>query len=394
MPCIALAGSKIATVGWDPSVGAAGYELYYGTASGDYNYVVDVGSTNSCSISGLVEGTTYYFAAKAYNSEGVKSELSSELKYTIPVTNPDDFKLWIEAEEGDLFKSFSSAEDSTASGKYFVWTPQGTGNYWNPSSNAGYAEYSFDVPQAGNYVIWGRVIADSGTEDSFFVKIDSGNYALWDVQQSGSWKWDKVKDRDGADPVVYYLEAGEHTLTIMQREDGTKIDQILITNDLSYIPEQSGDNPPSVSIPQNSQLFLEAENGTLTSPFKTASDSNASSGQYGWVPNGWGSVKEPENSNGGVVFTFNVPAAGDYAVWARVLAPNSRDNSFFTAVDGGALTAWHIPSSTSWKWREISAVGSVVYLKAGTHTLTINQREDGTKIDQVLITGDLDYTPE
>ena len=38
------------------------------------------------------------------------------------------------------------------------------------------------------------------------------------------------------DPVTYYLEAGQHTLKVKQREDGTKLDRILITDDMQFVP--------------------------------------------------------------------------------------------------------------------------------------------------------------
>ena len=53
--------------------------------------------------------------------------------------------------------------------------------------------------------------------------------------------WDQVSDRFGADPVMYYLEVGTHTLRVKGREDGTKIDRILITNDVDYVPEGLGE---------------------------------------------------------------------------------------------------------------------------------------------------------
>ena len=95
---------------------------------------------------------------------------------------------------------------------------------------------------AGNYIIWGRVISNTGDDDSFFVSMDNGAYSLWDTALGGTetWIWDKVNNRGGADPVVYSLGAGQHTLIIKQREDGTKIDRILITNDMQYIPQGQG----------------------------------------------------------------------------------------------------------------------------------------------------------
>jgi hypothetical protein len=70
------------------------------------------------------------------------------------------------------------------------------------------------VPEAGNYVIWGRVLAVNGGDDSFYISMDGGDFALWDTQQAGSYVWDQVNNRGDSDPVVYYLAAEEHTLTI------------------------------------------------------------------------------------------------------------------------------------------------------------------------------------
>lgn len=83
-PFAAVAGTATIVVGWDASTSTvAGYEISYGTSSGKYDHVVDVGNNTSCSVSGLVEETTYYFAAKAYNSEGDKSAYSEELVHTV-----------------------------------------------------------------------------------------------------------------------------------------------------------------------------------------------------------------------------------------------------------------------------------------------------------------------
>ena len=83
-PFAAAAGTATIVVGWDASTGSvAGYEICYGTSSGKYDHVVDVGNNTSCSISGLVEETTYYLAVKSYDSEGNKSAYSEELVHTV-----------------------------------------------------------------------------------------------------------------------------------------------------------------------------------------------------------------------------------------------------------------------------------------------------------------------
>jgi hypothetical protein len=80
------------TLLWNPSPSPdiAGYEVLYGTASGDYSSEVLVGDTNVVTISNLEPGITYYFAVTCYNSVGEESVPSNEATYTVPadLTNP------------------------------------------------------------------------------------------------------------------------------------------------------------------------------------------------------------------------------------------------------------------------------------------------------------------
>ena len=61
-PC-AVAGDV--TLAWDPapSPPVTGYQIYYGPAAGNYPSKVDVGNATTYTVSGLVEGATYHFAA-------------------------------------------------------------------------------------------------------------------------------------------------------------------------------------------------------------------------------------------------------------------------------------------------------------------------------------------
>ena len=58
------------TLSWSPNneSNIAGYKIYYGTCSRNYPNSTEVGNTTIHTISGLDEGTTYYFAATAYDS--------------------------------------------------------------------------------------------------------------------------------------------------------------------------------------------------------------------------------------------------------------------------------------------------------------------------------------
>jgi hypothetical protein len=176
----------------------------------------------------------YSVMVQASNGVGTSATQS----FTINVV--DKVKIWIEAEAGSLNAPMQVAADTQASSGRYILVPNGAGNITDPSQAGGYAQYTFNVPTGGSYVIWGRASAASTLDDSFFVKVDNGAYALWDVQ-FGTWVWDMVNNRGVADPVIYSLGAGTHTLIVKQREDGAKIDRILITNDMGYVPQGTGE---------------------------------------------------------------------------------------------------------------------------------------------------------
>ena len=74
-----------ATLTWNPSTDptVVGYNLYYGGASGTYTNVLNAGNVTNATVSGLIQGTTYYFAATTHNSSGVQSPFSNEVAYTV-----------------------------------------------------------------------------------------------------------------------------------------------------------------------------------------------------------------------------------------------------------------------------------------------------------------------
>lgn len=86
----AFSATASVTLAWNPSTdpAIAGYNIYYGGASDAYTNEIFVGNATSVTISGLVPGTTYYFAATTYSASGLESAFSSELAYLVsPIVN-------------------------------------------------------------------------------------------------------------------------------------------------------------------------------------------------------------------------------------------------------------------------------------------------------------------
>jgi hypothetical protein len=81
-------GYQSLTLSWTPSSDpyVIGYHIYYGENSGGYDHMVSVSNADSVTITGLVEGWTYYFVATSVNAVGLESLPSNQVSYSVPGT--------------------------------------------------------------------------------------------------------------------------------------------------------------------------------------------------------------------------------------------------------------------------------------------------------------------
>lgn len=98
--------------------------------------------------------------------------------------------------------------------------------------------YDIDVPFAGEYKIWLRVLAPSTSSDSVFLSTGGGTPspqdAIYVSKTSDGWQWFATTRR---------LPAGRQTIKLRAREAGLGVDRILITALPAFMPTGLGDNP-------------------------------------------------------------------------------------------------------------------------------------------------------
>lgn len=97
----------------------------------------------------------------------------------------------------------------------------------------GYARYVFKVEKSGSYYLWGRKFWRDGCGNSFTIKMDN----MPDMTFGGDstydrWTWIVLNIPGG-----FELESGEHVLLVKNRENGVKLDQILLT---TVHPDEGG----------------------------------------------------------------------------------------------------------------------------------------------------------
>ncbi len=148
----------------------------------------------------------------------------------------------------------------------------------------------------------------------------------------------------------------------------------------------------------------EAEDAAkIEEPFKKRTGERADKRPKPQTNSGAGWVEIPDKANGskkegegtdlpGVArFKVNVPAAGAYIIWGRVLWPDGCGNSFWVLKEGrprqvlgedGTYDAWH--------WRPCS---TKLPLTKGVNVIEVRNREDGVLLDQLQITTDTRRAP-
>jgi len=154
-----------------------------------------------------------------------------------------DVEIALEAELADVItEPMVIAEDDLASNGEFIWME---GQPMVGGGGQGWAEFIINIPETGEYAVWGHVIAWDGNSDSFWVtwqpadpnenpQATNNNDFRWAVAGGSNWHWDRVNrwtDNDGTfDAMWEFDKVGDTVLRIGVREDATQIDAIFITS--------------------------------------------------------------------------------------------------------------------------------------------------------------------
>lgn len=153
-----------------------------------------------------------------------------------------DVEIALEAELANTLQApMVIADDELASDGKYVWMegPPATGG-----GDQGWAEFIINIPEAGEYALWGHVFAWDGNSDSFWVtwqpsdpdenaQVTKNFEYRWSISTKNAWHWDRINHwlNEGTfDREWEFDKAGETVLRIAVREDATKLDAIFVTS--------------------------------------------------------------------------------------------------------------------------------------------------------------------
>ncbi len=189
----------------------------------------------------IVDETTIHECSVAAESLGLPQD-----QRAFQVLTPLDQAIVIEAEAfteanagtGRAAASrweITQAYDGASAGWAVEWIPN-VGVATGDETIGPRLDYRIDFAEAGTYHVWIRMLGRTTSDDSVHAGLDGeaatlGNAGMTDV--SGEWHWEgRAPGRDGDPWVTVNVEpAGPHVFNVWMREDGTVIDQILLTTD-------------------------------------------------------------------------------------------------------------------------------------------------------------------
>ena len=129
-----------AILSWDPPTtnadgtnltDLAGYKVYYGSTSGNYNTVIDAANVTSYTVTNLTNNATYYFATTAYDTSANESGYSNEVSKTISDTSDTTAPVLSNITTGSITSTsaavtWTTDEQSTSQIEYGTTTSYGS----------------------------------------------------------------------------------------------------------------------------------------------------------------------------------------------------------------------------------------------------------------------------
>jgi hypothetical protein len=203
------------------------------------------------------------------------------------------------------------------------------------------------------------------------LNVDSSGTAVIRLSAPGA------KEVKGKLRSVSQTAEGEITLVAELQAGGNEF-AVRYEKESHAVPSLELETPPT-------PIFVEAEDGQLTTPMRALLEKDATGGVSIFAPPGAGRGENGGKvlDNGRATYKISIPKDGTYRLNARVFWKNTSSNSFFYAWDGGKpQILGNDENFGKWHWIQTGPT----HLKAGEHTLVIRNREENSVLDCMTVT--------
>ena len=154
-----------------------------------------------------------------------------------PICQSQNRYIWIEAESGQRTLPMQIGQDADASNSSYIFTPESTPDTTNPQPEA---TIDFDIPESGDYMLWARLYGPTGDNDAVYIGFN-GNYdRAFPDNAWGVYQWVGIEVTHNSGNYHHNLNGGQNQINMGHGEGGARVDRLLVTNDLTYVPIGSG----------------------------------------------------------------------------------------------------------------------------------------------------------
>jgi hypothetical protein len=422
----------------DPVHPAAVYVTYLGGTQNDYGFAAAADGAGGSWIGGWTNSSADFPSVGGSANSGA-GFVARYAQTNTPPPASDDVVLYAR-NATSITGNWRLVADATAAASTRIENPDaGAGKIGTAAAApANYFELSFNAQAGVPYHLWLRMKAqnDSWTNDSLFVQfsdsVDAFGNPIWRIGTTNAtvvsledctgcgehgWGWnDNGYDAPGA--LVIFATSGPHTLRVQQREDGISLDQVVLST-RTYINAAPGAKRDDTTIldatgsgsDPNEAVLYSADASAIAGSWSFVDDPTAAAGKRLFNPDA-GAAKLATAAASPVNYfevTFTAQAGVPYHLWLRMRADSDawQNDSVFVqfsdSVDASGNSVWRVGSTSAtivsledctgcgeqgWGWNDngYDSPGVFVTFAAnGTHTLRVQQREDGVSIDQIVL---------
>lgn len=218
------------------------------------------------------------------------------------------------------FPPFEVLNDTNASGGQYIEWPVNSGsggcNCSPEDSDTGLVQINFSLSDTTDVQFDINVLLPSTTNDSFWYKLDSNNWQIINGYRSSYWRL--------ITPDVFSnLAAGQHTLKILRREKGSRLDHVSLTATSGNITALQDEVELTIDKSVNNENPTVGDTVVFTLTVSNSGPDDAVDVRVDdVVPSGFGNlqvVSLPSSSN--------MSIAANTVLWTNIFVPASGDAS-------------------------------------------------------------------
>ncbi len=305
-------------------------------------------------------------------------------------------------------------------------------------------DYKVRFTTPGTYQVWIRAWGPTSSDDSLHAGLNGTPVSLGASGVnvlSSNWGW--VNTVGSRRLTVTVTSAGLATVNLWMREDGVRIDKLLLTTSSSFTPSGPGPaesprdsqpqadagqpdghvhpEPDSAPPPVDMYMAPPAEGAFAESGGEVVMEAENATGEAAGTGSAAGSswtVRAVSAASGGSAieatpnagvhtadttvgprrdYRVRFATAGTYQLWVRARGPTTSDDTVHAGLNGTPATLGGagllFPPGWTWMNKVDTRRVTVTVSSPGLATINLWMREDGLFVDKILLTTNASFTP-